>query len=69
MVGPVIVHEAQDRHYWTVGRTLKALPLPKAGFARRGMGMCKSSKCAPAEQEAGVSGRVQAYGGDQRLLR
>lgn len=47
MVGPVIVHEAQNRPYWAVGRTLKALPLPKAGFARRRMGVCKKPKCAP----------------------
>lgn len=46
VVSPVIVHEAQDRPYWTIGRTLKALPLPKVGFARRGMGVCKTSQCA-----------------------
>lgn len=50
VLGPVILHEAQDRHYWKIGRNVKA-PLPKAGFARRGMGVCKSSKCAPGRSK------------------
>lgn len=50
VLGPVILHEAQDSHYWKIGRNVKA-PLPKAGFARRGMGVCKSSKCAPGRSK------------------
>lgn len=40
VLGPVILHEAQDRHYWKIGRNVKA-SLPKVGFARRGMGVWK----------------------------
>lgn len=53
VTGSVIGHEAQDRHHWTIGGTVKTLPRPKAGFARREMGMCTSSKCAQAEPGGG----------------
>lgn len=49
VVGPVIVHEAQDRHYWTIGRNWKHYPSPRWALQGEGWACAKVLSVLQAE--------------------